>query len=570
MVKIISLLFGLILLPLNSLAANITVEVDRDPVSIDESFKIFFFADDRITDTPDFSPLQQDFEILSRTQSSSTKYSNGNLSKKTRWNLGVMAKRSGTLTIPSIAIGNDNSPSISITVNESNNSAQNEANQNAEIFIEVDISPSSVYVQQQVIYSVRFFRAVSINAAGMSEPSINDAEVVIEKLGDDASYETYRNGRRYIVIERKYALFPQQSGSITIEPITLDAQVSVTTPGVFDPFGQKSTTKRLKSNSIKLDVKPIPSSIHSHSWLPTSDLKMTENWSQQPPVFIVGEPITRTLTLKADGLTAAQLPSLNMTDTQVFKTYPDQPRLNNKPGSRGISGTRQEKIALIPTQAGQFTLPEIQVNWWNINSNKLETATLPARTVQVQPGANTLTANTPAAIETPAKPAIIAPTTTAATTPTVTVVKETSSIYSTLNIFLGLGWFITGIAWFISKRHHKTTHNADLASQKQPAKISLKAVKNACLSHNPQQTQIELLNWANGHWPDNPPTNIGEIGRRLDPATQQEIKHLNQALYGSSSDRWQGNGLWQHLPVAAKTIAKKPDKQKERLMPLYP
>ncbi len=569
MVKIISLLFGIIFLSSNSLAANITVEVDRDPVSIDESFKIFFFADDRITDTPDFSPLQQDFEILSRTQSSSMKYINGNLSKKTRWNLGVMAKRSGKLTIPSIAIGNDRSPSMSITVNKSS-STNNADSHNAEIFIEVDVTPGTLYVQQQTIYSVRFFRAVNINAAGMSEPSISGAEIVIEKLGDDSSYETYRNGRRYVVIERKYALFPQQSGSITIEPITLDAQVTVTTPGVFDPFAQNTSTRRLKSNSISLDVKPIPDSIHSNAWLPASDLKITENWSQQPPVFIVGEPITRTLTLKADGLTAAQLPSLSMADTPAFKSYPDQPRLNNKRGSRGISGTRQEKIALIPTQAGQLSLPEIQVNWWNINSDTLETATLPARTVQVQPGQSSQTPEPTTAITQP-EPATITTPTTPATPQTVTVVKEESGIYSTLSILLGLGWLITAIAWIISKRNHKRINNNTRQTTKmQHTTASLKAVKKACLSNNPQQSKIELLNWAKDHWPEDPPASIGEIGTRLDQATQIEIEQLNQALYGSDSNNWQGNDLWQQLSAAAKTTTKRQNKQKDVLEPLYP
>ena len=560
---LILLCFGL--LAFNSQAANITVEVDRDPVSIDESFKIYFFADDRISDEPDFSPLQQDFEILGRTQSSSMKYTNGNLSKKTRWNLRVMAKRSGKLTIPSVSIGNDKSPIISITVNKSNN--KNNAAVSSELFIEVEATPNTAYVQQQIIYSVRFFRAVNINAASMSEPSINGAEVVVEKLGDDSNYETYRNGRRYVVIERKYALFSQQSGDITIEPITLDAQVTASARGAFDPFSQNGTTKRIKSDSIKIKVESIPANMHSQSWLPASNLKITENWSQNPAEFSVGEPITRTLTLKAEGLTAVQLPSLVMTDTQAFKTYPDQPRMNDKRGSRGISGTRQEKIALVPTQAGQLTLPEIQINWWNVNSNTLETATLPARTVQVQPGANS--APTPPATAI-AQPAAIAPEAIPPAAETITVVKEENGLYSKLSIIFGLGWLFTAIAWLISRRNHKTANDTAKQARKQPPKASLKAVKTACLSNNPQQSKSELINWARGRWPENPPANIGEIGKRLNRATQIEIEKLNQTLYASTSNNWQGNQLWQQLSAAAKTTAKKQQKQTEVLVPLYP
>lgn len=564
MVNKIFYLFSLVLLSLNSQAANITVEVDRNPVSITESFMIFFEADDHISGSPDFSPLQQDFEILSRNQSESMKFINGNFSKKTRWRLRAMAKRSGTLTIPSIQFDNDNSPTINISVNKQSNTT-NSAPANMEIFIETETDRQTVYVQQQVLYTIRFYRAVNISGASMSEPSFSNAEVVIEKLGDDASYETQRNGRRYIVIERKYALFPQQSGDITIEPVTLDAQVASPARSGFDPFGQNSTTKRLKSDNITLKVEPIPSNMRNQAWLPASDLQLTENWSQQADNFTVGEPVTRTLTLKADGLTAAQLPSLAMADMQGFKAYPDQPRLNDKLGNRGINGTRQEKIALIPTQAGKLTLPEIRINWWNVNTNKIESVTLPARTMQVQPSVSSVQTNPAAAISQPA--AIVTETTTPAEI--LTVSHADSGFYSKLSILFGLGWLTTIIAWLIS-RSSNTANNTDNSTSKQLPKASLNAVKKACLGNNPQQSKTELLNWARRHWPDNPPANISEIGNRLNEATQQEIKHLNQALYGSASDNWQGSQLWQQLSVAEKTTTAKHRKKEDILVPLYP
>ena len=556
------------LLSFSSLAANITVQVDRDPVTINESFKIIFEADDSVSDTPDFTPLKKDFEILSRNQSSNMQFINGSVTRQTRWTLFAMAKRSGKFTIPSIRVGNDNSPSINITVNEKAAPPKNSSKAvpvNQDLFIEVEAKPDSAYVQQQTLYTIRFYRAVTINGASMSEPSISGGDVVIEKLGDDSSFETRRNNRRYVVIERRYALFPQQSGDIVIEPITLDAQVVVAARGMFDPFGQNSTTKRLKSDAIALTVKPVPASMRNKPWLPSSDLKLTESWSQQPEAFVVGEPITRTLTIKAEGLTAAQLPSLAMADTHGFKAYPDQPRLNDKRGSRGISGTRQEKIALIPTQAGQLTLPAIKINWWNTSSNKMETASLPARTVRIQPGENT--AHAPAAAL--PQPSTVATKTTTPATEAITIVKEDNGIYSKLSIVLGLGWLITVIAWLISAGKGKTT-NTNTAEAHCHAKASLNAVKKACLSNNPQQSKTELINWAKGHWPDKPPANIAEIGNRLNEATQQEIEKLNQALYGATTEDWQGSRLWQQLSVAVKTTQKKARKQEQVLVPLYP
>ena len=540
-------------------AANINVQVDRDPVAINESFKIIFEVDESVGDTPDFSALQQDFEVLSRNQSSNMQIINGSISRQTRWTLIAMAKRTGKLTIPSIRIGSDNSPAVSVTVNQQagNNDT---ASENKETFIEVEATPSSGYVQSQILYRIRFFRAVNVNGANMSEPEISGGEVVMEQLGDDSSYETHRNGRRYIVIERHYALFPQQSGTLTIEPIRMDVQIPVVARGVFDPFGQNSTTRRLKSKSITLDVKPIPVNGQSDIWLPASDLRLTENWSQQPKTFRVGEPITRTLTIKADGLTAAQLPSLSMGDSNNYKTYPDQPRLNDKRGSRGISGTRQEKIAIIPTQAGQLKLPEIKINWWNVNQGRMETATLPARTLEVAPGTtNTLTTQEPA---------------------TVTITPEQTPIATTKNprwlekgliIFFGLGWFITALAWYISRRNDSTRqHDKQNTNSRLQTSTTLSKVKSACLTSDAQQAKVELINWARHYWPDKPPANLGEIGKRLGNDVSIQIEQLNQALYSHESATWQGNALWQALSSAARRKPETKTKDQDLLLPLYP
>ena len=180
--------------------------------------------------------------------------------------------------------------------------------------------------------------------------------------------------------------------------------------------------------------------MHGKTWLPANDLSLTESWSQTPPNFVVGEPITRTLTLKADGLTAAQLPSMAMGDSNNFKAYPDQPRLNDKIGSAGISGTRQEKIALIPTRAGEITLPAIEIEWWNLNGKQMEVAKLPARVVTVAPAAN-VAANT-----TPATPQVLSQ------APAPVAVENTGKVQEAIvsnadqnhwryiSIFLGLAW----------------------------------------------------------------------------------------------------------------------------------
>jgi hypothetical protein len=575
MVKKIFILLCLSLLAVPAMAAHITTRVDRDPVGLDESFKIIFEADESLSASPDFSPLEKDFDILSRSRSSSMQIINGSISQKTQWNLSVMAKHSGRLTIPSIDIDGDRSPQISVTVKKAGTNSSSPIAGNGDMFLEVQAQPTSAYVQSQILYTIRFFRAVNVNGASMSEPSFSGGEVLKQKLGDDSSYVTRRNGRRYEVIERRYALFPQQSGTLTINPLSLDAQVVTASPGIFDPFGQNTTTRRLKSKSIHLDVKPIPTTMANKPWLPATDLQLTEHWSQQQPHFVVGEPVTRTLTLKAEGLTAAQLPSLKMQQSDGFKLYPDQPRLNDKRGSQGISGTRQEKIAIIPTRPGSVTLPAIEIPWWNTATQRMEVAKLPARTIQVQPAANgSPTAAQPAVPQQPQAPAQNAAEETQPPTPetkTTVVEKQASGFYGWLSLALGLGWLGTAVAWFINSRRQRALDGKPEVTQTAAPRASLNAVKQACMNNDARQCKTTLLQWANCHWPDNPPSNLGEIGRRMQGETQQEIEKLSRVLYAENSTTWQGEALWQTLKKESNRNSNQGNKKKDRtLRPLYP
>lgn len=558
--KRVFLFLCLSLMTVTAMATNITARVDRDPVRLNESFKIIFEADDNINADPDFAPLEQDFDILSRSRSSNMQILNSEITQQTRWTLFVMAKRSGELNIPSIEIGSDHSPQISITVNAAGDSGA--AAENMDMFLEVEAQPTSAYVQSQILYTIRFYRAVNLNSATMPEPTFSGGEVRVQQLGEDSSFETRRNGRRYVVIERNYALFPQQSGAITINPITLDAQVVNSRAGVFDPFGQNTSTRRLNSKRVKLDIKPIPTAMQNQPWLPAEDLRLSESWSQQSPEFVVGEPITRTLTLKADGLSAAQLPALPMPQGDGFKTYPDQPRLNDKRGSQGINGTRQEKIAIIPTRPGELTLPAIEIPWWNVNRQQREVATLPARTVQVQPGVGGAQATS--SITQPDTNTVTAETRAA---PAGTTDQATPGIYLWLSLFFAAAWLTTSLAWVVSRRRTALLRGRPTTPG---AKHCLGAVKKACERNDPHGTKRALLEWGAAFWPAAPPASLGDIGRRLDEDVQGEIESLNQTLYGSRQTGWRGDGLWQSLKKASANHAKRDRSDNQVLLPLYP
>ena len=365
--------------------------VDRNPVAVDESFTLTLKSDESLDSNPDLSVLQHDFDVLGQTRGSSIQIINGNATQSTHWQISLMAKRSGQLTIPAIMAGKQVTQPIALNVTEADQAQA--AQQSGELFIEVNADPRSAYVQQQIIFTARLYRNVNIgNGSTLSDPKFPGMDAVVERLGEDRNYQTTYNGQAYAVIERRYAVYPQKSGQFSSEPVQFDGEVIETRQGggifMFDPFNQNSRHKRVNSKSVTFSIKPAPATLGSAPWLPTNKLQLTEQWSENPPKFIVGEPITRTLVISANALTASQLPTLGANTIEGFKLYPDQPTLKNDKDGNGLKGVRTQKIAIMPLRTGYYTLPEIEIRWWNINTDKEEVARLPARNITVLPASS--------------------------------------------------------------------------------------------------------------------------------------------------------------------------------------
>ena len=505
-------------------AANIRVFVDRQNINVDESFNLVFEADGSVDSDPDFSPLSIYFDILNRSQSSNMTIINGNFSRKTVWTLVLLAKQAGNYAIPSIEFGNDKSPSLNIKIHKSS-STQSTTDTN--LFLEAEIDHSSVYVQAQLIYTIKLFRSIGIQNASLTEPELSDADAIVEKLGEDNRYQITRNGVNFVVIERRYAIFPQQSGQLSIKPVEFNGQIVAQRRSFFDSSSFNNTTKRIYSKQINIDVKPVPASFKNKTWLPSSELKLVDEWPEDA-TFIVGEPVTRTITLLANGLTAAQLPEIAVKNITGIKQYPDQPSLNDKKDKNGIIGIRQEKIAFIPTKAGPLTLPELNISWWNTKTEQIEYARIEAKQVSIQ--ASTSVTDQPEiseSLETITTPALNAARSTA----------QTSNFWFYSSIVLLLALLSTLTLLFNLKRD-KTIVVKEVSKPKPGIKNISKKFVSACHQENKELCKSMLIEWACQHWPDGNFNNLADVAEKVDADFRQQINILNQCLYSQTNDDW--------------------------------
>ncbi|PKM11388.1 MAG: hypothetical protein CVV13_09355 [Gammaproteobacteria bacterium HGW-Gammaproteobacteria-3] len=535
-------------------AAEIVVSVDRNPVGLNESFLMTFSASESPDDDPDFSPLERNFEILNQSQSTSTSLINGKYSKRQQWQLNVMARRAGDLVIPAIAFGDDKSQALALRVTQESPNPSFQSND--ALFLEVEASPENPYVQAQVRYTLRFYRRVDTTQASLSEPEMADA--VIEKLGDDINFNTPVNGVNYAVTERNYAIFPQKSGTRTIPPLTLNAQVIVPGNPRFNGFFNRQSThmQRVVSKAVTLKVQKVPEAVNGRHWLPAEGLSLSQEWSGDIGQMKVGEPLTRTLTLVAKGATVGQLPELGKTPVQQqLSIYPDQPVLKEEKKTEGLIAFRQEKMAFIPVKAGRYNLPAIEVPWFNTRTGQMELAKIPPLTLVAVPsgGANPVLTQATAAVE--PSSAMAAP---------LQPPAQANNYWMWLALVLGVGWLIT-LFYFLSRA--KTKSSAKIFED--PVEVSLKdctqALKKACFDNNARAAKEALIVWGSLTFKV---SSLGALAPMCDARLSDEIKRLNQYLYGRQNESWQGRRLFQAF-VENKARAQLKTEEDKSLEPLY-
>lgn len=563
----------LVLLILTSLgttfahAANITVTTSRNPVSINDSFQLIYevnsgFFSGGVDGDPDFSPIDKNFDILSSSQTMSSTYINGTWKQTKSWILTIIAKDIGKFTIPAIHFGKDISPAIQITITSNTSSSgvqpKDQFTVPAKIFLEASIDKKQGWVQSQFIYTVRLLRTVSIANASLTEPVTSDSDAIIEQISED-NYQTTRNGISYEVFQRRYAIFPQKSGQLKINPLTFEGRVNASQPRtIFDQFRMSGQLKRLRSNPLEVTVKAAPSSVNLQDWLPAENLQLTEEWSDDIQNINTGDPVTRTITITAEGLTAVQLPELSFAEIDGIKQYPDKPVTQNEQTANGITGIKQFKVALIPGNAGTYTLPAVKLQWWNTKTNRMETASIAQQTITATGNAVSTSKAAPAPLNaqntTPdTAPSSSAKKTLASTPP----VNSESPYWKWLSLAFAVAWLFTLVLYIkktgtARRKSDKKTGTANFSATRTAINTAATTVEKYARKNQAINTRAALINWAQLFYADKTINNLSQLASHSSAQLAEEVRYLNQVLYrpddkhaenNAEKEAWNGSKL---------------------------
>ncbi len=387
-------LWGLLLFAVYpALASELSASADRDQIAFNETLTLKIRYEGQTLGELDVSVLNQDWEIIHNQRQSQLSFGGGQDQSFTQWSLTLLPKRKGKLLIPSLHLNGEVSNALEIEVR----AAASTATTDQPVFIETELDKQQVYVQEQALLTIRFYTSVMLNNFTATEPEVPGARVIKAK---ESQYQKTVNGVTYTVVETTWAIFAEKSGDLTIPPLRYSGAIPDPRSPFTNPlFGRSGKQILLRSDTKNLSVRPVPPDLQLPQWLPSKGMSLAQRWSRPVDSLVVGEPVTRSLILSAQGLTGAQLPPLDIAEANGFRLYPDQPTIEDHPGGSGIVGTRIESMAIVPTKPGEITLPPIRVKWWDTVSGQLRETVLEAETLTV--AAADIPETPPAATEIP-------------------------------------------------------------------------------------------------------------------------------------------------------------------------
>ena len=423
MIRKIKILLILLFVGYGAMADNIQFTMEGpEAVAVGDQFRLSFTLNENGSDLqlPDLS----NFDLLmgpTTSQSSSFQMINGKTTQSSSFSymFVLRAKKEGKFTIrpASIKVNGKIYESNSLTIQIVKGQPQQQAaaaqqgnqsqpgNQSQEpastgtvskdnLFVRLSLDKTNVSKGEQIRATVKLYISQNVPLNGFDEVKLPSYEGFWTKEIDvpqqvSFTREVY-NGKIYQVgILKKTILFPQQTGSIKIDPFEITCLVRQKVgkqQGFFDDFFDNYRVVKAKvvSDPQVVNVKDLPNQPANFSGAVgnfnlTGALDKTNVKSN--------EAVTLKLTVNGSGnLTLINPPKIEL--PQDFESYEPKTTERTTANDNGLSGSISFEYLFIPRFAGNFTIPSIEFVYFNPSTRQYETRSTQAFALNVEKGSD--------------------------------------------------------------------------------------------------------------------------------------------------------------------------------------
>ena len=550
-----------------AVAQSFNATVNRNIVPEGETFVLTLELKDVDTNaSPDLSILNEDFMVLSVSNGYRTNIINSKVSKSRQWNLVMIPKKTGDITISEIELAGYKTQPITINVKPTGEEplVKSEDVNSPKFKITGEINNNNPFVQEQINYRLKIYDIGGLQGASPTFMSDND-DWIIRSLGEPKIDTKIINGKNLREITFDYALFPQKSGELIVPPVQFNGYY-LTKSTRTDPFarffeedeffaGFGMNTVFVSKNPVILNTKPIkvtvkPAVQGAKWWLPAKDVKLSAEFNDAKPKFNVGEPISRTIYLKAIGVLDTNIPEIDFPSVDGVKQYPEKPITEMMVSNDNIVSLSKISNVYIPSKNGEIILPQIDVRWFNTTTGSFEVASIPEYKINVGGIVNTVQNED---IKTDNK---------VLTTEQKTPVDVIAKIDNSKIIYLLIVAFFGGIlvALILTKLLTKIALKPN----------SKKTIMEAAKAKNLKLLRDELILWGQHHFPDSHIANLQDVADIFDsPVFNRELDKIRETLYAQTEKDWDEKAFLDVFCNMCKSLKKHIKKTKDPLPKLY-
>ena len=411
-------MFLFLLIASGAFSQKLTASVNRNPVGLNEQFQLSFELNGNGSNFR--APALTDFMVLSGpNQSTSMQFINGSMSQSVTFSYILQPKSEGTFRIEPATIESGGkvilSNMIALTVTKGSGQGAQPGGQNQgdktnisskNIFFRVSVDKTNVYRGEAIVATYKLYTNVQVINYGINKvPSFNGFWSQDIQMPQQLSLDKTEviNGVTYRVGEiKKVVLFPQQSGTLTLEPMEGEciARIQVKrnkTGGPFDIFndpffndpfsgfgGIRDVKFAVKSDPVRITVRELPP--NAPPSFNGAVGRYTFDGTIDKTRLRANDAVSLKLKINGKG-------NIKLAEAPEFELSPDiekyDPEIsdNISVNERGATGSRTFEYLLIPRHQGQYEIGPVSFSYFDLDKKSYVTLSTKQFKLDVERGA---------------------------------------------------------------------------------------------------------------------------------------------------------------------------------------
>ena len=198
----------------------------------------------------------------------------------------------------------------------------------------------------------------------------------IVKLGNPIISSEEIDGESWFIQTHEFALFSQVSG--TLEVPAIEVRFSARNGFTGPPIDRQGKTR-----PAELTIQRPPGVASDTYLLTTESLEVDEDWTSDLTSVQIGQTVTRTIQIKAAGMTAMAFPPPPTVSLTGIRLYQETPTVTDSIQRGELQGQREDRLTYLFQEPGLTTVPAIRYVWWNPKTKILETLDLESKSFNV-------------------------------------------------------------------------------------------------------------------------------------------------------------------------------------------